>query len=429
MSESRLFVTMDAEEGAKLNEHVKIRVVGVGGGGCNAVSYMMEKNIEGVELISINTDLQSLELIKSHKKVQIGKNISKGQGAGANPQIGKQAAIEDTDAIKEVLKGSDMIFVTCGMGGGTGTGAAPVVAEIAKELKALVVGIVTKPFLFEGPKKIRYAEQGIEELKKHVDSLIVIHNSKLINLYGKELEAFKGFDKPNDILFEATKAISDIITIKGKINVDFADVKTIMTNSGLALMGTGKANGENRAIEAAQMAIQSPLLEGVDIRGAQKILINVTASAKFSLSEIEEGAKVVYDSAAEDVEIIFGAVEKEEMGDYVAFTVIATSFAGSTQNAKSTKKPEPDPEKRATLNIWANVTEKNPDKHNLEVPAYIRNAQNPDAQNSSNVNVGISPDDLNTNIAQEQKKKLDPKANKYSTGDDKATPFMAMILD
>ncbi|MCA0387840.1 MAG: cell division protein FtsZ [Bacteroidetes bacterium] len=315
-----------------------LKVVGVGGGGCNAINSMIKQGISGVEFIAINTDAQSLDSNLATKKITVGTKITKGLGAGANPEVGKAAAEEDRARIEEALVGANMVFITAGMGGGTGTGAAPIVAQIAKQNGALVVSIVTKPFNYEGPTRKKNAESGLVELKKHVDSLIIIKNSKLHELLDKNLPAFSGYDKPNEILYEATKGIAEIITFEGKINVDFADVKTVMESSGMALMGTGTATGDNRAIEAAQKAISSPLLEGMDIRGAKAMLVNITASSNLTMHEVEEGMATILEATGEDVNVIFGLVEKEEMKDYVSFTVIATGFDSAV--AKPTSNPE-----------------------------------------------------------------------------------------
>ena len=308
-----------------------LKVVGVGGGGCNAINSMIRQGIQGVEFIAINTDAQSLDSNLSQKKITIGTKITKGLGAGANPEVGRAAAEEDRTKIEEALAGADMVFITVGMGGGTGTGAGPIVAQIAKTQGALVVAIVTKPFRYEGPQRSKNAEAGILEIRKFVDSIIVIRNAKLHELLDKNLPAFSGYDKPNEILYEATKGIAEIITSEGEINVDFADVKTVMESSGMALMGTGTAAGENRAIEAAQKAINSPLLEGIDIRGAKAMLVNITASSNLTMQEVEDGMTAIQEAAGEDVNIIFGLVKKEEMNDYLSFTVIATGIEGNAR--------------------------------------------------------------------------------------------------
>ena len=282
--------------------------------------------MDGVEFVTINTDAQVLDKIDATHKLQIGKSVTRGLGAGADPRIGKKAVEEDKENIKKILEGTDMVFITAGMGGGTGTGGAATVAEIAKSLDALVIGIVTKPFRWEGKKRLKNAEQGIEELRQFVDSLIVIPNERILNILDGSATATAAFDKPNEVLYEATRGIADIITIPGIINVDFADVRSVMNSSGEALMGCGIASGENRAIEAAQKAISSPLLEGINIKGAKNILLNVTGSNNLTMQEINEGNEIIYEAAGEEANVIFGWVNKEEMGEYVSYTVIATGF-------------------------------------------------------------------------------------------------------
>ncbi|MBU2508440.1 MAG: cell division protein FtsZ, partial [Bacteroidetes bacterium] len=276
------FATIDRDEPLS----AKLRVVGVGGGGCNAIESMIKKGLTGVEYIAINTDAQVLEKSSAHLRVQIGTNLTKGLGAGADPNVGRKAIEEDREKITGILQGSDMVFVTAGMGGGTGTGGAPIVASIAKSIGALVIGIVTKPFKWEGKKRMLNAEEGISEIRQFVDSLIVIPNERILNILDDSSEAFVAFDKPNEVLHEATRGIAEIITIPGVINVDFADVRSVMNKSGEALMGCGIASGENRAVEAAHKAISSPLLEGINIKGAKNILLNVTASTNLTMKEI-----------------------------------------------------------------------------------------------------------------------------------------------
>ena len=316
------FVTLDQTK----SNSAKLRVVGVGGGGCNAIESMMRRGLTGVDYVAVNTDSQALELSHANYKIQIGTNLTRGLGAGADPEIGKKALDEDRDKIEKLLKGSDMVFVTAGMGGGTGTGSAPLIASIAHSLGCLVVGIVTKPFKWEGKKRMMNAESGIHELKKNVDSLIVIPNDRLLNILDNTVSADQAFDKPNEVLYEATRGIADIITIPGIINVDFADVLSVMKDSGEALMGCGIASGENRSIEAAQKAISSPLLEDINIKGAKNILLNVSGSSDLTMREIEEGNKVIYEAAGEEANVIFGWVKKEDMNEYVSYTVIATDF-------------------------------------------------------------------------------------------------------
>ncbi len=310
-----------------LAQNAKIKVVGIGGGGSNAVNTMIRSKLDGVEFIAANTDVQALKSHQAPIKVQIGRDLTKGLGAGANPDVGRGAAMEDQHAIAEVLSGSDMVFITAGMGGGTGTGAAPVIAKVAKELGALTVGVVTKPFSFEGKKRARQAELGIEALKENVDTLIVIPNEKLLQVAGKDTPMIDTFKMADEILLQAVKGISDLITIPGLINLDFADVKTIMGEMGMALMGTGTGTGENRAIEAAQKAISSPLLENVSINGATGIIINITGPSNMTLFEVNEASKLVQQEAHEDANIIFGAVIDDKIKEDIRVTVIATGFS------------------------------------------------------------------------------------------------------
>lgn len=311
--------------GLEMDQIAKIKVVGVGGGGNNAVNRMIESGVKGVEFIVANTDLQVLNLSKASNKLQIGKNITNGLGAGANPEVGREAAIESKDEIREALSGADMVFVTCGMGGGTGTGAAPVVAEIAQELGALTIGIVTKPFRFEGRRRMEQAILGIDELKKHVDTLIVIPNDRLREIIDKHTPMLEAFKEVDNVLHRGVQSISDLIAVSGLVNLDFADVKTVMEKRGSALIGIGLGVGENRAIEAAKQAVSSPLLE-TSIVGAKDAIINVTGGTNLSLYEAEEAAEVVRQSANNDINIIFGAVINENLNDEIIVTVIATGF-------------------------------------------------------------------------------------------------------
>jgi cell division protein FtsZ len=304
----------------------KIKVVGVGGAGGNAVNRMIEAKIAGVDFIAANTDLQALRSSLAHIKLQIGAKLTNGLGCGAIPERGRQAALEDTERIIELLDGADMVFITCGMGGGTGTGAAPIIASLATELNALAVGVVTKPFRFEGRKRMAHAEAGIAELREVLDTLITIPNERLLYAMGAEALLEDSFRYADDVLCQAVQGISDIITMPGIVNVDFADVRTIMAGKGMALMGTGSAEGENRAVEAAQRAISSPLLEETSIKGARGVLINVTASrGSLRLQEVDAAAKII-EEAANPEETIFGAVYDETMKDRIKITVIATGF-------------------------------------------------------------------------------------------------------
>lgn len=318
-----------------INIGANIKVVGVGGGGSNAVSTMIEGGMEGVEFIVANTDIQALTSNKAPVKMQLGLDLTKGLGAGANPDVGRRAAIESYNEIVEKLEGADMVFVTAGMGGGTGTGGAPIVAKIARELGALTIGVVTRPFVFEGKKRSKHAEIGLQELKENVDSLIVIPNQKLLAIAGDKMSLLETFRKADDVLLQAVKGISDLINRRGLVNLDFADISTVMRGKGLALMGTGYARGENRAIEAATMAISSPLLENIKIDGATGIIINVTGGPDLSLYEVNEASSLITDAAHEDAEIIFGAVIDDTMTDEVRVTVIATGFADPDKKIQS----------------------------------------------------------------------------------------------
>ncbi len=304
----------------------KIKVVGVGGGGCNAVNTMIRAGLSGVEFIAANTDKQVLESVLAPNKIAIGQELTRGLGAGANPDVGRKAALEDYAQIAEMLTGADMVFITAGMGGGTGTGAAPVFAKIAKEVGALTVGVITKPFLFEGKKRMKQALEGINQLRESVDSLIIIPNNRLLNISGASLSMMQAFGKADEILLNAVQGISDLINHTGYINSDFADVRTIMENKGLALMGIGFGQGDHRAVEAATSAISSPLLEDVSINGATGIIINITGGSNLTLHEVNEATSIIQDSAHEDAQIIFGTVIDEAMNDRVKVTVIATGL-------------------------------------------------------------------------------------------------------
>jgi cell division protein FtsZ len=314
----------------------KIKVIGVGGGGGNAINTMIASGLPGVEFIAANTDMQALGASLAPAKIQLGAQLTKGLGAGANPEIGRQAALEDAETIREQLCGADMVFVTAGMGGGTGTGGAPVVARVAKELGALTVAVVTKPFSFEGKKRMRQAEDGLREVKDAVDTLIAIPNQRLLSIAGRNTSLLETFKKADDILSHAVRGISDLITVHGLINLDFADVRTIMAEMGLAMMGAGSAIGDNRAIEAAQKAISSPLLEDVSIHGAKGVLINITGPLDLSMHEVNEAATLIQEEAHDDANIIFGAVIDERLGDEIRITVIATGFGEPARDARRT---------------------------------------------------------------------------------------------
>ena len=310
----------------------RMKVVGVGGAGGNAINRMLNVGLNGVEFIAINTDLQALNISKAPTRIQIGKSLTKGLGAGARPEIGRRAIEEDKEAVFNALENSDLVFVTAGMGGGTGTGAAPVVAEIAKDQGSLTIGIVTKPFLFEGPKRMAKADEGISELKERVDTLIVIPNQRLLSIVSKDTRLNQAFKLADDVLLQATKGISDLISIPGLINLDFADIKTVMSEMGDAMMGSATASGEKRAQEAANGAIHSPLLEDISIAGALGVLVNVTGGEDLSLYEVNEAAMVVSDTVGPDASMIFGAVIDETIKDEVSVTVIATGFNKNGKN-------------------------------------------------------------------------------------------------
>ena len=306
--------------------NAKIKVIGVGGGGGNAVQHMIDSELRGVQFVCANTDLQALNRSRAPFKVQLGEKLTKGLGAGANPAVGREAALESVNASREAIGDADMVFVTAGMGGGTGTGAAPVVAQAAKELGALTVGVVTKPFSFEGSKRSRAAEDGIEDFKQHVDCLITIPNDRLLTFSGKKAPFREMLQRANEVLYYAVKGISDVIVCEGLINLDFADVRTTMSEAGLALMGTGLASGENRARDAAQQAISSPLLEDVSLESAKAVLYNITATMDIAADEIAEIGEIIHAAAPEDCNIIFGVVFDENMGDDLRITVIATGI-------------------------------------------------------------------------------------------------------
>lgn len=376
----------------------QLKVVGVGGGGCNAIDSMIERGLTGVEFIAVNTDAQVLEESFATHKIQIGTNVTRGLGAGADPNVGRKAAEEDREKITRMLEGSDMVFVTSGMGGGTGTGAAPIVASIAKSLGALVIGIVTKPFTWEGKLRMKNADEGINELRQLVDSLIVVPNSRILSIIDTATAAKAAFNKPNEILFEATRGIADIITVKGIINVDFADVRTVMRDSGQALMGCGIASGENRSVEAAQKAISSPLLEGISIKGAKNILLNVTGPTNMTMAEVEAGNNVIFEAAGEEANVIFGTVIKDQMNEYVSYTVIATGFeskAGSNpiSNLK-TEKAERKREEKKVVGMGGFPTKRGSmeleNSDDLNVPTILRvKKTSPDLFDQSGLETGF----------------------------------------
>ncbi|KAA6186619.1 cell division protein FtsZ [Thiohalocapsa marina] len=366
-----MFQLMDTQTQAAV-----IKVIGVGGGGGNAVNHMAAANIEGVEFICANTDAQALENVTVKTILQLGSGITKGLGAGADPEIGRKAAEEDRDRIKEVLEGSDMVFITAGMGGGTGTGAAPVVAEVARELGILTVAVVTKPFPFEGGKRSKVAAQGVSELAKYVDSLITIPNEKLLQVLGKDMTLLSAFSSANDVLLNATQGIAELITRPGLINVDFADVKTVMSEMGVSMMGTGAASGENRAREAAEAAINSPLLEDIDLAGAKGILVNITAGLNLSIGEFDEVGNTVRDFADEDATVVVGTVIDPELENELRVTVVATGL-GDRLAQRST------PKMRLVNTATRDEEALAPDYHDMEKPAYVRNKPAAAAQSES----------------------------------------------
>jgi cell division protein FtsZ len=309
-------------------ENAVIKVIGVGGGGGNALEHMVANEIEGVDFICANTDAQALRKSAATTQLQLGTDITKGLGAGADPDVGRQAALEDRERIMDVIKGADMVFITAGMGGGTGTGAAPVVAQVAKEMGILTVAVVTKPFPFEGGKRLKIADAGIEELSQHVDSLITIPNEKLLAVLGREMTLLGAFKAANDVLLGAVQGIAELITREGMINVDFADVRTVMSEMGMAMMGTGQASGENRAKEAAQLAVSSPLLEDIDLSGARGVLVNITGGLDLGIGEFEDVGNTIKEFASDDATVVVGTVIDPEMVDEIRVTVVATGLGG-----------------------------------------------------------------------------------------------------
>ncbi|KAF0215763.1 MAG: cell division protein [Geobacteraceae bacterium] len=350
-----------------IDQSARIKVVGVGGGGGNAINTMISSNIHGVDFIVANTDAQALRMNKAPDKIQIGSSLTKGLGAGANPNMGRDAAVEDRERMAELLNGADMIFIAAGMGGGTGTGAAPVIAEVAREMGALTVGVVTKPFTREGKQRLAKAEEGIRDLKKHVDSLIVIPNDRLLGLAGRSMSIVDAFKPADDVLRQAVQGISDLITTSGMINVDFADVKAIMSERGMAMMGIGIASGENRAVEAATKAISSPLLEDIDISGARGVLVNISGSSSMTMDEFDAASRIVHEKVHEDANIIVGLVIDEALGEHIKITAIATGFGDRFDLAKGreeAKKVAPLPSRQEI---------------NREIPTFIREKNQRDA--------------------------------------------------
>ncbi|MCS0435294.1 cell division protein FtsZ [Vibrio diabolicus] len=349
----------------EMSDDAVIKVVGVGGGGGNAVEHMVRESIEGVEFISVNTDAQALRKTSVGNVIQIGGDITKGLGAGANPQVGRDAALEDRDRIKDSLTGADMVFIAAGMGGGTGTGAAPVIAEVAKELGILTVAVVTKPFSFEGKKRLAFAEQGIDELSKHVDSLITIPNEKLLKVLGRGVTLLEAFASANDVLKNAVQGIAELITRPGMINVDFADVRTVMSEMGHAMMGSGIAKGEDRAEEAAEMAISSPLLEDIDLAGARGVLVNITAGLDMRLDEFETVGNTVKAFASDNATVVIGTSLDPDMTDEIRVTVVATGIGNEkkpdiTLVAGGKAKVAPTPQAQPQQQVAATQAEEKP---------------------------------------------------------------------
>jgi cell division protein FtsZ len=382
------------------NLTARIKVIGVGGGGGNAVNTMIRSKLTGVDFLVANTDAQALERSQALNKIQLGESVTKGLGAGANPEVGRRAALENQDQLKEHLSGSDMVFITAGMGGGTGTGGAPVIARLARDAGALTVGVVTKPFVFEGKRRLRQAEEGIEELKESVDTLIVIPNQRLLSIAAKTTTMLEAFNKADDVLLQAVRGISDLIITPGLINLDFADVRTVMAEMGLALMGSATANGENRAVEAAQKAISSPLLEDISIHGARGVLINITGGPDLGVHEINEAASMIQEEADDDANIIFGAVIDENLTDEIRITVIATGFTDTKEEQKPVVinlapiAPTPPPKNKKIVHLGTIVDD-------LEAPTWQRKKQGSDETekvtlNNSTFQLNKNDDEDNT---------------------------------
>jgi cell division protein FtsZ len=351
-----------------IDQSAKIKVVGIGGGGGNAVNTMIDCNVYGVDFVVTNTDAQALRMSRATCKIQIGAQLTKGLGAGANPDTGRDAAVESREQLAKALQGADMIFIAAGMGGGTGTGAAPIVAEVAREVGALTVGVVTKPFTREGKQRLAKAESGIKELKKYVDSLVVIPNDRLLGLAGKSMSILDAFKPSDDVLRQAVQGISDLITTSGLINVDFADVKAIMSERGMAMMGIGIAGGENRAVEAATRAISSPLLEDIDVSGAKGVLVNISGSSNMTMDEFDAASRIIHEKVHEDANIIIGLVIDDTLGDHIKITAIATGFGDRFDQEKER------PEMKSVAPLVGRNSE-----INREIPTFIREKQQRDS--------------------------------------------------
>src|SRR5438093_2482622 len=372
---------------------VRIRVIGVGGAGCNAVNTMIGAGLSRVEFIAANTDLQALQRSVAAFKVQLGPERTRGLGAGAKPEVGKEAALESKDPIKECLEGADMVFVTAGMGGGTGTGATPIVANIARELGALTVGVVTKPFQYEGHRRMSHAEEGIRELRRHVDTLLIIPNQRLLGIVDKATPLLEAFKVADDVLRQAIQGIADVITTTGHINVDFADVRTVMTHTGRAVMGMGISRGTNRAMEAAQKAVSSPLLEDGSVEGARGVLLNITGGPSLSLHEVDEAASIIKEAADPQANIIVGQVINPDMGDELVITGIATGFDREEPSGKSASLERPSSASvRASQPALAGVRASGAEapSRNLERPTFLRRLT---AKRDGPGRLGLVPDD------------------------------------
>ncbi len=355
------------------NLAAKVKIIGIGGGGNNALNTMIFSELSGVDFIAANTDGQALAANMAPMKLQLGENLTKGLGAGANPEVGRKAALEDVEKIREALKGADMVFITAGLGGGTGTGGAPVIAEVAREMGALTVAIVTKPFHFEGKKRMKQAEEGLANLRMTADALITIPNQRLLGISGKNMTLIEAFKRADEVLFHAAKGISDIIVGHGIINLDFADVRTVMVETGMALMGTGIAFGENRSIEAAQKAISSPLLEDITIEGARGLLINITGGENMTLSEINEATTLIQKEAHEEANVIWGMVVDKAMKDEIRVTVIATGFGNKEEKKTSQfKKVAPISFGLREQNKDFSHLSFNTKENNRDIPAFMR---------------------------------------------------------
>jgi cell division protein FtsZ len=376
-----------------IDQSAKIKVIGVGGGGGNAVNTMIACNVYNVEFLAANTDVQALRMSNAPVKIQLGAQLTKGLGAGASPMRGREAALEDREKLAEVLKGADMIFIAAGMGGGTGTGAAPVIADVAREVGALTVGVVTKPFTREGKQRLAKAEEGIREMKKHVDSLVVIPNDRLLGLAGKSMSILDAFKPSDDVLRQAVQGISDLITASGMINVDFADVKSIMSERGMAMMGIGIASGENRGVEAATRAISSPLLEDIDISGAKGVLVNISGSSDMTMDEFDDASRIIHEKVHEDANIIIGLVIDETLGDNIKITAIATGF-GDRFDVEKVKQE---------MKIVAPLIK---NEINREIPTFMRDKQQRDTRGRQR-NIFVDEDEEQYDIPTFLRKSVD----------------------